>query len=320
MRVLFIWTGVTTYMADCWRALRRCEDMELKIVIEPSGIGKEFDAKKVMAGLEGEWVKGEWGKGEGAGWKPDVLFAVGWHSKLVREIVLRKDWRDVPKVCCFDMPWRWSLRCLAARFVLHPFLRHYAAAYVPGDACSRYARWLHFPKVRMGLFGIDMARFSEGAANGARMDFLFVGRKVAEKGVDTLRTAHERYLRRGGTWALSVPEWIDPVDVPRTMREHACLVLPSLWEPWGVVVAEAKAAGMRVIASDRVGARLDIPCDAVFPAGDANALANRMLDIEWATARGEAPTAPDLTFWDASCWARRVVEIATDLKSGGVVE
>ena len=34
MNILFVWTGVTSYMADCWRALASRPDVSLKIVIE----------------------------------------------------------------------------------------------------------------------------------------------------------------------------------------------------------------------------------------------------------------------------------------------
>ena len=33
MKVLFIWTGVASYMADCWRVLANSESVELKVVI-----------------------------------------------------------------------------------------------------------------------------------------------------------------------------------------------------------------------------------------------------------------------------------------------
>ena len=126
---------------------------------------------------------------------------------------------------------------------------------------------------------------------------------MKEKGIETLKKAYEIYRRDGGKWTLTMPEWIDPKDVPGMMREHACLVLPSLWEPWGVVVAEAKAAGMRIIVSDKVGARFDIPCDEVVPAGDAKALAAAMKRVEDWKFGG-------LEDWKFGCeaWAERVVE------------
>ncbi len=52
MKILFVWTGVTSYMADCWRELQRRPGVELKVVVERVDSGKEFDAEKVLAGLD----------------------------------------------------------------------------------------------------------------------------------------------------------------------------------------------------------------------------------------------------------------------------
>ena len=116
MNILFVWTGVTSYMADCWRELSRREGVSLQVVVEQVASGRAFDAAKVLSGFDCRVV--EDGRLPDGLARPDILFAVGWHSKVVREAVERTDWRGVPKVCCFDMPWRWSARCIAARFVL----------------------------------------------------------------------------------------------------------------------------------------------------------------------------------------------------------
>lgn len=54
-------------------------------------------------------------------------------------------------------------------------------------------------------------------------------------------------------------------------------VLPSEWEPWGLVVNEAMSCGLPVIVSDRVGCGADLVRDGetglVVPVGNADALA-----------------------------------------------
>ena len=350
MKILFVWTGVTSYMADCWRRLQQEEGIELKIVVELAEIGKEFDREKVLRGLDACVVSGAgngprscffisgrgitrgeaelakqvargvtastfWADIAGflGGWKPEVMFAVGWHSKVVREMVGRKDWRDVPKVCCFDMPWRRNLRCFAARWVLGPFLGNYCAVFVPGKSTARYAQWLGFRDVTEGLYAIDVERFKGSASRAEspskRSGFLFVGRKVPEKGLDFLKKGYEVYRRTGGTWTLDVPKWIDPEDVPRVMSEHACLILPSRWEPWGVVVAEAKAAGMAVIVSDRVGARLDLPVDAAVRFGDVKGLAAAMRQIEQQGAVSADECSRAVERFGCAAWADTVGRI-----------
>jgi glycosyltransferase involved in cell wall biosynthesis len=60
-------------------------------------------------------------------------------------------------------------------------------------------------------------------------------------------------------------------------------VLPSLFEPFGLVVNEAMLCGLPVAVSDRVGARFDLvrPDENgyVFRAGDVEALATILRDI-----------------------------------------
>jgi len=57
-------------------------------------------------------------------------------------------------------------------------------------------------------------------------------------------------------------------------------VLPSLLEPWGLVVNEVMNAGRAVIVSDQVGAAFDLVHEGetgfVFPAGDVAALTDRI--------------------------------------------
>ena len=57
-------------------------------------------------------------------------------------------------------------------------------------------------------------------------------------------------------------------------------VLPSLLEPWGLVVNEVMNAGRAVIVSDQVGAAFDLVREGetgfVFPAGDVAALTDRL--------------------------------------------
>jgi glycosyltransferase involved in cell wall biosynthesis len=73
-------------------------------------------------------------------------------------------------------------------------------------------------------------------------------------------------------------------------------VLPSVHEPWGLVVNEAMAAARPVVVSDDVGCQPDLVHDGVngrvFPAGDVAALAAALADVladkERARAMGEA--------------------------------
>lgn len=66
------------------------------------------------------------------------------------------------------------------------------------------------------------------------------------------------------------------------LRGLDCLVLPSAYEPWGLVVNEAEAVGIPCVVSDRVGCRADLiegspPAGLSVPWGDVEAMAKAML-------------------------------------------
>lgn len=309
MNVLFVWTGVTSYMADCWRELARRDDVRLKVIIERHSSGAEIEASKVLEGFDAQIV--DLGSRVNLGdLRPDVIFAVGWHSETVQRIVRAREYANIPKVCCFDMPWRWQLRCIAAKFVLAHFLRHYDAAFVPGERAERYAKWLGFGQIHRGLFSLDTSRFLERAEGRG---FLYVGRHAPEKRLDIIEQAYARYGQLGGKWDLDVyggPRFVQPAGMPEIYANHACLLLASSFDPWPLVMLEATASGLMVIASDRCGNVDDLGAKSV-PYGDVEAMAQAMLDAEKGlvcpAGKGRAMK------YDSKAWSGRVVDICRQL-------
>ena len=308
MKLLFVWTGLTRCAGDCWRALAALEGIELKIVIDA-----EPDAaveREVLHGLDYTLDPSSVPEA----YRPDVLFVVGWHSRVVRAFVERPDWADVPKVCCFDMPWRLKLRCFAAKFVLARYLRRFAAAYVPGALGEKYARYLGFPRVERGFLSADLARFGAAQRTGRREGFLFVGRRSPEKRLDVIEAAHARYRQEGGTWPLACHHTTPYGALPAVYAAAGCLVLASERDAWPLVALEAKAAGCEVILSDRCGNRVDLPHVHVVRFGDVEALAKKMLEVERAGVAGQMASADDLSTWDCRTWAVRTRELAEEIQ------
>lgn len=308
-KVLFVWPGLTGYMGDCWRELSNRSGIELKVIVDTTDtwFGGGFKAEEVLRGLD-------WATELPRVWCPDVVFAVGWRNRLCRDAVLRPDWRDVPKVCCFDMPWRWQFRCLAARFVLRDYLRHFNAAFIPGVVASRYAKWLGFERIYEGLFATNTKRF--GGRSGGE-GFLCVGRDVPDKGMDILRAAHSLYRSRGGTLPLRIVSGIRPDALGRIYAMADCFVLASRWEPWGVVLAEACAAGLPIICTDACGARHEVVREGVnglvVRKGSVAALANAMAHIGDLNGEyGRKLAEP----YSCRVWSGRVLKIVGDLTQG----
>lgn len=311
MKVLFVWSGLTGYMGDCWRALSNMPGVDLRIAVDlvDSHYGANFDAADVMRKLS-------WSDDLPFGWNPDVVFSVGWHNRLCREAAL--SFGTAKKVCCFDMPWEWKFRKFAARFVLARFLDNFDAAFVPGVVAARYARWLGFPaeNIHLGLFATDIKRFSSHKGGGG---FLFVGRDCWEKGTDVLRKAHAIYKGRGGTWPLKVVSGVRPAEVPAYFAKADCFVLASRREPWGVVLAEACAAGLPIICTDRCGARHELVDrnGIVVRHGSTIALADAMMAVSQGGCSLDGSCGKELAApYSCERWAERVVGICRGLCNG----
>jgi glycosyltransferase involved in cell wall biosynthesis len=74
--------------------------------------------------------------------------------------------------------------------------------------------------------------------------------------------------------------FVNQSQLPAIYASSDVMVLPSNYEPFGVVVNEAMCCGCPVIASDRVGAARDLIApinqDFIYPSGDVGALSARL--------------------------------------------
>ncbi len=145
--------------------------------------------------------------------------------------------------------------------------------------------------------GIDLARYT-AAQEIEGKSFLFIGRLVGDKNVDVLlralarvpgarlhivgdgpeRSALEQLAR-----ALDIMDRVEFLgvryDIPAILQNAQALVLPSRREGFGLVVVEALASGVPVIASSTVavhGVVKDGVNGACVPTGDVEALAQAM--------------------------------------------
>lgn len=133
--------------------------------------------------------------------------------------------------------------------------------------------------------------------------FLFVGRLIPLKRPFLLLEAFERALAELPSATLTIVGegllreeiaqiagrlgdrvrmlgWAEGPELSERYREADVLVIPSVREVWGLVVNEALAHGLYVIATDQVGSAYDLLDDAsgaMVPADDVAALATAML-------------------------------------------
>lgn len=186
----------------------------------------------------------------------------------------------------------------------------WAIAAVGESAVRAYQQGPASPPVYNIPYFTDLEPFQQTRPRSDRhpgtLRFLYCGQLIERKGVDLLVNAFCEVARQRlgvlldlvGTGPLTeslralIPadlrgrigfHGFSPIEeLPRWFSQADVFVLPSRHDGWGVVVNQALAAGLPVIASDAVGAAQDFVADRgtgiLVPAGDQQAL-TRALDL-----------------------------------------
>ena len=308
VRVAVLWTCLSGYLNACLKDLAARENVELFVCHSNPSVNAPFDSAQF------EWMRRRiaWSVrpdeqaliAQLEAFKPDVLVLCGWHIPAYRKAARKlrnRAWRVMTMDNCWSAKPKQMLGILVGPLIL-PSLAD--AAWVPGERQVSYAQMLGFPqhKILRGLYSCDTASLSgihrEQKSDG-RDAFIFIGRFVAEKGIAALLDAYARYRERvsdpwpldcygsgplrammEGREGIEVRGFVQPYELNKGLDESTCLVLPSKFEPWGVAVHEATAAGLLVIASGKVGATVHLVQPGsngfIFDSGDVEACAAAM--------------------------------------------
>lgn len=313
MRVVVLWTRLSGYLGSCLAALADADDTEVFLECEePTGDAPYGSPEVVPPGIHlvprRIQLEGPELLATVLEMAPDVLLVSGWQIPAYRYVARRIPYPCL-RVLCMDNQWRGTakqwLGAATRRRYLWPL---FDVAFLPGDRQAVFARKLGFSGGRIwpGLYSCDHGRFASARiAEGTEYpdgeaEFIYVGRLAAEKGIDTLATAYRLYREWSDMpWPLIVcgrgpledriavvpgvetRGFLQPSQLAPTLARAACLVLPSLLEPWGVAVHEATAAGVPVICSGACGAAPHLVEDGyngyIVQSGDAPMLARAML-------------------------------------------
>ena len=239
---------------------------------------------------------------------PDVVVAAGggiWSSPAnVAALAARRrrDWAIATWWGSFTRPHPTLPRRLA-----DPWVKYFMRTV---DACMPYGQ----RHVRdLTEMGVDPARIvlapitaltpehppARGPArSGDETRFLYVGRFIERKGIETLLEAFrlvgfgELHLvgdgpqletvqrTAAGNSRIRLSGHLSGEALSQAYAEADALIVPSLYEAWGLVVHEGLAHGLPVITTDQVGAADDLIDPGVngyvVPAGSAGALAEAM--------------------------------------------
>ncbi|WP_130470375.1 glycosyltransferase family 4 protein [Candidatus Magnetaquicoccus inordinatus] len=206
----------------------------------------------------------------------------------------------------------WWLR-LIRRFFLRWIFRHAYRSLATGDAGVTAIRQLGCPKEKSVVFpywiamGEKPARLNHPEQRPLRI-LLGVGQLIYRKGWDIAIRALARARRHHPhltLWLVGEGEerpllqqqiaanglsadvhflgWKKPEDLPEIFQQADLLIHTARWEPYGVVILEAMAAGLAILGSEASAAAVDRvkPGHSGFihPVGDEELLSQQILTL-----------------------------------------
>ena len=282
-KLLFLYTELAGYFLACLKTLIRDHDVQVHVVRFP--VNKEapflFDPHPEIFFYERKNYSCEQLKELVMSIDPDFIYCSGWIDKDYVKIC-KKFKNKISTVLAVDNQWKNSVKQIIGTVLFRGHIKKtFSHIWIPGSPQFEYARRLGFKKdaILMGVYSIDFELFNkeyEKNKNQKQINFpkrfLYVGRYYEFKGVkDLWEVFLELQNENPNNWELwcagtgnldknfpGHPKiknlgFIQPDKIVDVIGETGVFVLPSHFEPWGVVVHEFAAAGMPLICSDEVG-------------------------------------------------------------------
>ncbi|MCP9234079.1 glycosyltransferase [Mesorhizobium sp. LMG 17147] len=309
--IAFAWSGLPDYAARCIRAvIDRFPGTVTVIGTRPSVpiAGMERSLGQAVHWIDGRDADADWTRLGLT--RPDLFFQGGFHWPAFNSLGVRCRSGGGKVILQTDSNWQGTLRQHLLDPIRHRALlrRRFDGVFVPGIAGTKYAERMGYRSstVLEGMYGADPVLFNGGASLNSRPKrFLFVGRLVQVKFVVALAKAFVDFAADNSEWSLQicgagplreqlpchprldVSDFLQPAQLADVFRNARCLVLPSLYEPWGLVAHEAVLSGCALALSQVVGSAQDLATKSnsvLFRPGDVNAITDALRSIaSWDT-------------------------------------
>ena len=238
---------------------------------------------------------------------PDVIICSGWASFKYLRLVF-SFYKSVPLILTVDNYWLNTFRQKIATLLFPSTIsRLFSYVWVPGKPQEEYVKRLGFKdsQIRLGFYTANREIFEAKQLNcnsKFNKEFYFVGRYIPGKGVLDLEIAFiEIQNEFPNEWKLNCigrgplvekmcnhPKinhigFVQPIDLRKYTSKGGVFILPSHFEPWGLVVHEFSMAGFPLIVSDAVGSADQFVVNGkngyIFQSKSIDALKDSMLKI-----------------------------------------
>lgn len=280
-RIAVLHANLSGYMAACQRKLKEMYDVELMVFYWPESSQAPF-GEEIYQHID--YPHDRDGKSESEieetvrKFDPDAVLMAGWMDSGYLGVARTMKREGVPVVSNLDRQWQGRWKQHVARAAAPWYLwSAIDVMWVPGERQWEFARRLGYTGKFCwhGMYACDWDAFADAQDRQTPREeaFLFAGRYIPEKGIDTLVSAYREYRSTvENPWPLICAGageeedllqkeegivskgFIQPSELPQLFRQVSAFVLPSRWEPWGVVVQEAAASRLPLVCSDACGA------------------------------------------------------------------
>lgn len=210
---------------------------------------------------------------------PDILLVCGWSNreylKIARYFNKKK---SIPVISPIDTQFSKRLKQYLGFIFSFIYIKSaFSHIWVPGYRQYEFARLLGYSRknIIFNSLSADVELFEKVTLiqkeDRYPKRFLFVGRFHSVKGLDLLINTWDSIKDKNG-WVLTLigngPEkknlqsiknieildFLDQKYLVKMAQESGCFILPSLYEPWALVIHEFACAGLPIICSDACGA------------------------------------------------------------------
>jgi len=280
-RLLFLYTELAGYFIACLKKLSELYDIEIYEIHWP--VNKEAPFNFDFNGNVSFYGKEEFPNAllleKVETISPDFIYCSGWVDKEYLSIA-KKFKKKIPVVIGLDTQWTGSLKqyiaCVLSRITLLKIFTH---CWVPGVKQKRYALNLgfHNNQILDDYYSADVDffmnlgnKYVSAKQTNYPHRFIYAARYYKFKGINDLCRAFISFQNEQENgwelWCIGTgteppvqhPKikhmgFIQPENFAPIIENGGVFILPSHFEPWGVVLHEFASAGFPLIASDVVG-------------------------------------------------------------------
>ena len=297
------WDGLPAYAANAVR--KGLEVVEYPISIIATKPSVPFENIETTLNQKINWIQ----RDNSLIWSdlnlpiPDIFFVSGWggvFENLIQEVHLHGG----KIISMTDRTWEFTYRNLREwlKFKL-VYSRRVDAIWVPGKLGVKNAKYYGFKNhnIYTGVYTAITDYYRPGPPLEERpKKFVFVGRYEPVKDINVLVDAFREFRKNHLDWTLETYgcgslsskldkemgikkyNFVQPELLAAKLQEARFLILPSVKEPWGLVVHEASCCGCGLILSNKIGSAFDLGSGEnmwSFKSGDMEGLVNALCTV-----------------------------------------